>query len=172
MKEIKMTTTIAELLNDYEGMKDILIKINPKFKKLNNPVLRRTLAKVATVKQAAIVGGMKPEELLNRLRKEVGQTPINLEANSTTDEVDPNNEPDWIYTPPKESIDANKLLDKGENPLAVVFNKLKNYNDSEIIKIISDFKPEPLIEEFKKKNWKVFCKALSDNEFETFVRKD
>ncbi len=76
MKEITLETKIADLLNDYEGMKDILIKINPKFKKLNNPVLRRTLAKIAGVKQAAVVGGMDPMDLLNQLRKAVGQTPI------------------------------------------------------------------------------------------------
>ncbi len=73
MKEITLDTKIADLLNDYEGMKDILIDINPKFKKLNNPILRRTVAKVATVKQASIVGGMRPLELLNRLREAVGQ---------------------------------------------------------------------------------------------------
>ena len=68
MKEIKIDTTIADLLNNYNGMKDTLIGINPKFKKLNNPILRRTLAKLATVKQAAIIGGMKPQDLLNKLR--------------------------------------------------------------------------------------------------------
>jgi len=73
LKEITLDTKIADLLNDYEGMKDILIDINPKFKKLNNPILRRTVAKVATVKQASIVGGMRPLELLNRLREAVGQ---------------------------------------------------------------------------------------------------
>ncbi|MFK5882603.1 MAG: hypothetical protein QM482_10380 [Sulfurospirillum sp.] len=35
MKEIALDMTIAELLNNYKGMKDILIEINPKFKKLN-----------------------------------------------------------------------------------------------------------------------------------------
>jgi len=35
-----------------------------KFKKLNNPVLRRTIAKVASVKQVAIIGGM---DLKNQL---------------------------------------------------------------------------------------------------------
>ena len=171
MKEIKMNTTVAELLNEYDGMKDILIKINPKFKKLNNPVLRRTLAKVATVKQAAIVGGMKPGELLNRLRKEVGQAPINLDVDSTMDEDDVKNEPDWIDTTPKESIDANQLLDDDKNPLAVVFNKLKSYSNNEVIEIISDFKPEPLIEEFEKKGYNVFCKELNDKEFKTYIKK-
>lgn len=53
-------TKIADLLNDHEGMKGIFIKINPRFKKCNNPVLRRPWAKITGVKQAAVIGGMDP----------------------------------------------------------------------------------------------------------------
>jgi len=74
--EITMETKIADLLNSRPDMKDILIAINPKFKKLNNPVLRRTLAKLASVKQAAVVGGMDALDLLNQLRVAVGQEPV------------------------------------------------------------------------------------------------
>ena len=169
MKEITMSTTVAELLNEYEGMKDILIEINPRFKKLNNPVLRRTLAKVATVKQAAIVGGMKPTELLNKLRQKVGQKP--LDVDKSMDKLDIDLDDDIALIPPKETIDANQLLSEDKNPLAIVFNKLKSYNSGEVIKITSDFKPEPLIEEFIKKGHKVFCKELSETEFETYVQK-
>ena len=169
MKEIKMNTTVAELLNDYEGMKDILIEINPKFKKLNNPVLRRTLAKVATVKQAAIVGGMKPSELLNKLREKVGQKP--LETGKKIDDIDIKLDEDIASIPPKETIDANQLLNEEKNPLAVIFNKLRTYDSGEVIKITSDFKPEPLIEEFINKGHKVFCKELDEKSYETYVQK-
>ena len=164
-----MSTTIAELLNDYEGMKDILIEINPKFKKLNNPVLRRTLAKVATVKQAAIVGGMKPAELLNKLREKVGQKL--LDAFSETDELTFEANEEIAKKIPKESVDANNLLNEDKNPLAIVFNKLRSYNEGEVIKITSDFKPEPLIEEFTKKGYKVFCKELNEKSYETYIEK-
>jgi hypothetical protein len=82
MKEITLDTKIADLLNNYDGMKEILIDINPKFKKLNNPILRRTIAKVAGVRQAAIVGGMKPMDLLNKLREAVGQEPLVVDDNT------------------------------------------------------------------------------------------
>jgi len=170
MKEITMNTTVAELLNDYEGMKDILISINPKFKKLNNPVLRRTLAKLATVKQAAIVGGMKPEELLNKLRVAVGQNSIEFNENNSNDMK--NEIPKWMNDIiPKESINANELLNKDKNPLAVSFGILKDFNNKEVLKIVSDFKPEPLIEEYEKKGYEVYCQQKNDKEFETFVKK-
>lgn len=170
MKKITMSTTVAELLNDYENMKDILIKINPKFKKLNNPVLKRTLAKVATVKQAAIVGGMKPENLLNQLRIAVGQEPIDTDNNTTNNT--PLDTQNWIKEiAPKESINANELLNEDKNPLAISSKILKKFEKGEVLKIVSDFKPEPLIEEYEKKGYEVFCRQKSNKEFETFVKK-
>jgi uncharacterized protein (DUF2249 family) len=170
MKEIKMSTTVAELLNDYKGMKDILININPKFKKLNNPVLRRTLAKLATVKQAAIVGGMKPEELLNKLRTAVGQKPIEFNDNSLNEIK--NSVPEWVKnTTPKEIINANEILNEDNNPLAVSFGILKKFKNAEVLKISSDFKPEPLIKEYKKKGYEVYSQEKNEKEFETFVKK-
>ena len=170
MKEITMETKVSELLNDYPGMKETLIAINPKFKKLNNPVLRRTLARVASIKQAAIVGGMEPLDLLNRLRESVGQPPV--DATGETVEVKSLQEkPAWASKEPKAILDANALLDAEKNPLAVANKALKELGEGEFIAIRSDFKPEPLIEEFEKAGHEVYCEQKGENEFVTYVRK-
>jgi len=169
MKEITLETKVAELLNDYEGMQDILIKINPKFKKLNNPVLRRTLAKIASVKQAAVVGGMDPMDLINQLRVAVGQVPIKSklrDEDSVVQEI-----PLWIDNEPKAIFDANALLDNEDNPLAKAYNILRKFDEGDILKITADFQPEPLIEEFKKSGYEVYCKEIEDTRFITYIKK-
>ena len=168
MKEITLETKIADLLNDYEGMKDILIEINPKFKKLNNPVLRRTLAKIAGVRQAAIVGGMDPVDLLNQLRLAVGQEP--LESMSNEKNVI-SKAPLWIETEPKTSLNANEILDNDKNPLAEAHQVLRKLENGEVITIIADFQPEPLIEEFIKSGYEVYCQQVDDSHFVTYVKK-
>ncbi len=168
MKEIKIDTTIADLLNNYKGMKDILIGINPKFKKLNNPILRRTLAKLATVKQAAIIGGMKPEDLLNQLRVAVGQEPISLdlEDETSTDEI-----PAWAEQKAVIELNANELLDADKNPLAEVSKALKKLKSGETLALISDFKPEPLIEEFEKQGLQTVTIQEGEDRFITKILK-
>ena len=52
----------------------------PPFKKLKNPVLRRTVAKIASLRQAAAVGGIDVEQMVNHLRAKVGQEPMTVEA--------------------------------------------------------------------------------------------
>jgi len=169
MKEIKLDTTIATLLNDYDGMKDILISINPKFKKLNNPILRRTLAKLATVKQAAIIGNMEPMELLNKLRVAVGQPEItNAKAQEGTEQEEL---PAWAKDKATITINANEILDADKNPLAVANKSLKDLKSGEILEIIADFKPEPLIEEFKKQGYKVASYQESEDKFVSKILK-
>ena len=169
MKEITQDTKIANLLKDYDNMKDILVKINPKFKKLNNPVLRRTLAKVASVRQAAIVGGMDPLDLLNQLREEVGQGSVSIEIDSTDDENIAT--PEWIDTKPKENIDAEKLLDKEENPLAITHNILRVLTSGDVVTLTSSFRPEPLIDEFIKAGHEIYCQEVSQDSYTTYIKK-
>jgi len=164
LKEITIDTKIATLL-EIDGMKDTLIAINPKFKKLNNPVLRRTLAKVASVKQAAIVGGMDPVELLNKLRESVGQEPIQVDLEQKESKQD------IITKEPKIVINANEILDKEQNPLAITRKALKELQKGEVLMILSDFKPEPLIDEFSKDGYKINSTSSDDKNFKTFIEK-
>jgi len=169
MNEITLESKISDLLNDYEGMKDILIEINPKFEKLNNPILIRTIAKVAGVKQVAIVGGMRPMELLNRLREAVGQ-PL-LKEEEGQEEALSTDAPQWITQKPKAILDANEILDSNKNPLAELHMALKKIEERELVLIHSDFRPEPLIEEFIKKGNAVYCQEVEDEKFETYIEK-
>jgi uncharacterized protein (DUF2249 family) len=169
MIEITLETKIADLLNSREDMKDILIKINPKFKKLNNPVLRRTLAKIAGVKQAAIVGGMDPVDLLNQLREAVGQAPVDIMT--PKGEVEAEEAPEWILKEAKQTLNANEILDEERNPLAELHKALKAIDEGEVITIEADFQPEPLMDEMLKAGHEVFVREVEKNHFITYIKK-
>ncbi len=162
-----MDTTVAELLNNYKDMKNILISINPKFKKLNNPILRRTLAKLATVKQAAVIGGMDAIELLNKLRKSVGQEP--LKVKNKKEIIIDEKRPKWAEKEPTFTLNANKILDKEKNPLAESAKILRKLKPNETLQIISDFRPEPLIEEFERQGYKVASFTYDKKIFYTMI---
>jgi uncharacterized protein (DUF2249 family) len=165
--EVLITTKIYDLLKEYPFLEDELVKINPKFKKLKNPVLKRTVARVASIKQAAIVGGMDAVELLNKIRELVGQEKLDIKL----EEVDEAEAPIWIANEPKVIIDANELLDKEQNPLAASNKALKELKSSETLLIKSDFMPQPLIDEFKKKGYEVYSRQVSEDNFLTYVLK-
>jgi TusA-related sulfurtransferase len=165
--EVLMTTKIYDLLKEYPFLEEELIKINPKFKKLKNPVLKRTVARVASIKQAAVVGSMDAGELLNKIRVLVGQEPIKLSTKEEKEEIAPT----WIANEPKVIIDANELLDNEQNPLAASNKALKELNSGEILLIKSDFMPQPLIDEFKSKNLEVFSHQIDKDSYLTYILK-
>ncbi|WP_295421255.1 DUF1858 domain-containing protein [Sulfurovum sp.] len=169
MKEITLETKIADLLNSREDMKDILIKINPKFKKLNNPVLKRTLAKIAGVRQAAVVGGMDPVDLLNQLREAVGQAPV--DTMTPEGEVEVQEAPEWILQEAKQTLNANEILDQERNPLAELHKALKAINEGEVITLEADFQPEPLMDEMMKAEHEVFAREVDENHFIIYIKK-
>ncbi len=175
MEGITLDTKIADLLNDYEGMKDILIGINPKFKKLNNPVLRRTLGRVASVRQAAIVGGMDPKDLVDMLRKAVGQESICEDCEIKSAECfypqDQSEIPEWTKNTSDISFDANKLLEEDKNPLGEVRKGLHKVKEGEVLTLVADFKPEPLIEEFQKDGYQTFTVEEEEGRFVTYIKK-
>jgi hypothetical protein len=66
-------TKVAELIDAYPQLEQVLIGYVPAFEKLRNPILRKTVARITTLQQAAVIGGVNVEDLINHLRKEVGQ---------------------------------------------------------------------------------------------------
>jgi len=64
-------TKVDELLTRYPFLKDFLIQLDPHFKALDNPLLRKTLGKVATLSKVAMVGGIGLDTLLNEITKEI-----------------------------------------------------------------------------------------------------
>jgi len=174
MQEITLETKIYDLLNDYEGMKEILIGINPKFKKLNNPVLRRTIGRVAGVKQAAIVGDMAPKDLLDQLRAAVGQESLCegcVEESAACHLPEPEPRPAWASGKPREALDANKILDADQNPLALARKALGTLDMGEFITIAADFRPEPLIDSFLEKGYGVYVEEQEEGTTLTYVRR-
>ena len=48
---ISPKTKVGELLDNYPDLESVLMEMSPAFEKLRNPVLRKTVARVATLQQ-------------------------------------------------------------------------------------------------------------------------
>ena len=59
---ISPKTKVGELLDAYPQLESVLFDLSPAFAKLKNPILRKTVARIATLQQAAAVGGLKTDD--------------------------------------------------------------------------------------------------------------
>ena len=65
-------TTVGALLEAYPELEGVLVGMAPVFAKLRNPVIRRTVAKVAALEQAAKIGDVSLQAMIVRLRDATG----------------------------------------------------------------------------------------------------
>jgi hypothetical protein len=136
-------TKVLELIEAYPHLEEVLIKHVPAFNKLKNPLLRRTVAKIATLQQAASIGNIKTGDLINLLRKEVGQELIN----SGDENAYNTKKPSWFEeTLIEKEFDIREMLAAGEQPVNQVISDLTHLNKGKIYKLTSPFLPAPLID--------------------------
>lgn len=69
--ELSPKTKIDDLLTAYPFLVEFLAEKSPKFKNLKNPIMRKTIGKVATLDHVASVGKMDLEEFLDDIAREV-----------------------------------------------------------------------------------------------------
>lgn len=163
-------TKIAEILDAYPELEEVLIASAPQFKKLKNPVLRKTVAKITSIGQAAAIGGLKTEDLVNRLRKAVGQE--NLESYEDSRNKYQTRKPDWFsQSDVSGRIDIRDMLHAGEQPVYEALSRLRQLKEKEILEIIAPFVPAPLIDKSNSLGYKHWLQKLSDDEFRVYFTK-
>jgi DUF438 domain-containing protein len=77
---INAKTKIDELLKQYPFLEDFLITLSPKFKGLKNPIMRKTMGKVATLEMAATVSGLNLDALIASLTDEIEKRSGDIDA--------------------------------------------------------------------------------------------
>ncbi|MEA3391690.1 MAG: DUF1858 domain-containing protein [Candidatus Marinimicrobia bacterium] len=134
---------LMQVLDAFPELEEILISYIPAFKDLKNPILRKTIAKIATMQQVAAIGHIKAEDLINMLRKLVGQDCIE----SSDDFKINRDQPEWYkHEKVTKSFDARDMLAQGEHPVNQVISDLSEIGSTAIYELIASFLPVPLIE--------------------------
>jgi hypothetical protein len=139
-------TRVLELLEGRPDLEASLIAFIPALGKLKNPVLRNTLAKVATLDHVSRVAGVPLPDLMAFLRSRLGEEAV--PACTAAEKAPALQElPDW-YDPAKVvlSIDVAAALASGEHPLNRVRKALAAAGPGGIVELRSAFEPAPLLD--------------------------
>ncbi len=161
-------TKVADLLKQYPELEKVLIEQAPEFNKLTNPVLRRTVAKITTLEQAAAIAKIDLSNMINNLRKFVGQDMIEIQNSIKSTSNDFAITTDNII---KETVDGRPIISSGGHPLQMVMQKIGEAKSGEIIKLITPFAPIPMIDVAKERGYKVCLEKASENEYYTYFKK-
>lgn len=154
---ISPKTKVGELLDTYPQLESLLIEMSPSFEKLKNPILRKTVARVASLQQIAVVGGLNVDTIINRLRKEVGQE--RAEEESNVPDYLQETAPDWFDEKHiVKRFDASPLINSGGSPMNEILRRANELGKEEIFELTTPFIPAPIIDMLTGKNFSVWCK--------------
>lgn len=157
---ITLQTKISELLEDYPSLETKLLELSPVFSKLKNPILRRTVARVTSLQQAAMVAGINPILLVKELRTMAGLSSLDLDTNEVNVEQDAlSSAPDWFVEGRiKRVLDARPIIDAGGSPMQEILRLANELGSNEILRLTTSFRPQPIIDVLKSKGFEVWSK--------------
>jgi hypothetical protein len=161
-------TKVAALLDHYPELEDVLIAIAPPFKKLRNPILRRSVARVASLRQAAAVAGLPVDEVVNTLRNSVGQEAIDADL-TPSDTIYFAERPPWFDLKKLVLTVEESELDPDTMPLTELLAKAKKLQDGEMLVLVTNFLPAPGIDIIKRRGFLVWTIRERDEVIKTYV---
>lgn len=160
---------VGALLQEFPQLEDVLIRMSPAFGHLRNPILRKTVAKVGTLRQVARIGDVSLETLINTLRRAAG-----FKEERSEDSVAGGAEgaPIWMQNATvAKSLDARPVIAGGGHPLEQVLKELKELSAGSIYLLITPFLPAPLLDLVKKQGHQVWSRKNDEGLNENYIRK-
>ncbi len=166
---ITKETKVSALLRDYPETEELLIGMSPAFTKLRNPVLRRSVARVATLGQAAAVGRLPAAVLVNELRAAVGQDPIGDVDEDGADYFGV--QPEWFDPELVVAVLRDDELDPDVMPINPLLRAVKDLEDGQIVELVTSHLPAPGIDILRRKGHSTWT-TEDDQTIRTYVLKN
>lgn len=165
--DITPQTRVGPMLDAHPELEAVLLELSPAFAKLKNPVLRRTVAKLATLETAAGMAGLQPRELVAALRRALGQ-PVEEAPEAGASPTGP--APAWVQEGSiRTTLEADALLARGQSPLSAALEAARQLQAGEVLLVTVAFRPQPLIETLEKQHYRTHLQQLDAGGFALLV---
>jgi hypothetical protein len=161
---------IGDLLERWPGLESVLLDLSPHFRALQNPVLRRTIARVATLRQVSKVSGVPLGALLERLRAGAGLPPLAVAADDAGAAAE---RPRWLGdgAAVARTNDARAAIEAGEHPMPRVMADLAALPAGDIYLLVTPFVPAPLVDLAREKGFESFSVSEAEGLVRTYFRR-
>lgn len=154
--KISTNTKISKIIKHDPEAIEVIASINPHFKKLKNPILRKVLAPRVTIEDAARIGKCKVEDFFEALTKIGFEIELQQTEATNTQPIDNKSIMDVIKKGKIKSIDVRPVLEKGSDPFNYTMDELNTLPEGFVLEVINSFEPTPLIKILNKKGYANF----------------
>ena len=152
--------TIAELIETYPRLIDVLADYHPHFGRLRNRVLRRVMAPRVTITEAARMAGVRAEDLVTTLRRAAGDAASGAERAVSgmvdAEDVPSTPRPDLLAGVPdsrRTVVDVREDVRRGEEPFAKIMAAVRALGSDRVLVLRAPFEPIPLYDVLGKRGY-------------------
>ncbi|MBS1764600.1 MAG: DUF2249 domain-containing protein [Bacteroidetes bacterium] len=171
MITINANTKIATLLKQHPDALEAIISISPKFNKLRNPLLRKLMAGRTSISMASKIGGCTVNDFFEKLQPLGFSVDSETKADETTESVAV---PEFLKNISAKDIaelDVRPVLESGKDPLNLILEKLKPLQSHQVLKLINNFEPIPLIQLLEKQGYQTYTEIIDPDLYYTYFNK-
>ncbi len=172
---IRAGDRVAAVLARDERLLEVFTSLSPAFEKLRKPAMRKVMAKLVTIEQAARMAGIEPELLLARLNAVVGDVGG---AGSGGDEPQSTQStprrkggvgmPAALAAIPAELIvdlDVRPDLRRGEEPFSKIMAARREVPPGGVLRLCAIFEPVPLYAVLGKQGFEHWTEKFADDDW-------
>lgn len=168
---IRAGDRVASVLDRDERLLEVFIAASPVFERLKNPGMRRTMARLVTVEQAARIARLDPADLLDRLNDSAGAR-AGLEAPEPTAEermkVTEAGMPLHLSELPLDrllDLDVREDLRLGREPFSRIMAAKASLPAGGVLRLRATFEPVPLYHVLGKQGFDHWTERLADDDW-------
>jgi uncharacterized protein (DUF2249 family) len=163
---------VSELIDRDDRLIDVLAEAAPVFGRLRNAAMRRVMARMVTVEQAARIAGIDPAHLVKRLND--GARAPGPESESDMTEYLPISGPPPTPRPAAlDAADPSAVVDldvrpelrAGEEPFGRIMAARRSLGPGSVLRLRTIFEPVPLYAVFGKQGFDHWTERLADDDW-------
>jgi uncharacterized protein (DUF2249 family) len=177
IEPIRLDDRISTVLARDERLLEVLVAAAPAFKKLQNPLLRKTMSKLATVEQAARIAGLDAADLLARLNGALaGEPPRDVRPIGAARAAPPQEAvPAALLDVPPERIvdlDVREELRAGREPFRLIMSAAGRVDGGGVLRLRAIFEPAPLYPVLGRQGFSHFTEQLGADDWRVWFWRD
>ncbi len=176
---IRASDRVAAVLAKDERLIEVFVKASPAFDKLRNPALRKTMARLVTVEQAARIAGVDADVLVAHLNQGLeGMEPLSNAAPSPLPSVPVGPQepiPPALLAIPAERIvdvDVREDLRAGREPFRRILDAARALPPGNVLRVRAIFEPVPLYAVLGKQALTHFTERLAADDWRVWFHRD
>lgn len=165
---IRAHDRVASVLARAPELVDVFANASPAFEKLRNPILRKTMARLVTVEQAARIAGIETQALLEKLNHAIGEAAPPDEPLASSLPTEPSQAPAGLFDTPASDIvdlDVREDLRQGREPFSTILKTVRELGAAKVFRLRAIFEPVPLYNVLAKQGFLHFTERLADDDW-------